>query len=56
MLVVGQQEQEQGLVSVRSRYEGNEGQKPLAEFMEGLLEEIRTKEIRVELPEEEKKR
>ncbi len=56
MLVVGQQEQEQGLVSVRSRYEGNEGQKPLEEFMERLLEEIRTKEIRVELPEEEKKK
>jgi threonyl-tRNA synthetase len=56
MLVVGQQEEEQGLVSVRSRYEGNEGQKPLADFKAQILEEIRTKEIRVELPEEEKKK
>ena len=56
MLVVGQQEQEQGLVSVRSRYEGNEGQKPIADFKAQICEEIRTKEIRVELPEEEKKK
>ncbi len=56
MLVVGQQEQEQGLVSVRSRFEGNEGQKPLAEFVDAICKEIRTKEIRVELPEEEKKK
>ena len=56
MLVVGEQEEADGLVSVRSRYEGNEGQKPLKEFMDQILEEIRTKEIRVELPEDEKKR
>ncbi|MCR5654231.1 MAG: threonine--tRNA ligase, partial [Lachnospiraceae bacterium] len=56
MLVVGEQEANAGLVSVRSRYEGNEGQKPLDEFMKALLHEIETKEIRVELPEEEKKR
>lgn len=54
MLVVGASEEEQGLVSVRSRFAGNEGQKPLAEFIEQICKEIRTKEIREELPEEEK--
>ena len=54
MLVVGAQEEQDGTVSVRSRYEGNEGTKPLADFIDQLCEEIRTKEIRVELPEEEK--
>ncbi len=56
MLVVGQQEQEQGLVSVRSRFEGNEGQKSIEEFVDAICKEIRTKEIRVELPEDEKKK
>ena len=46
MLVVGQQEEEQGLVSVRSRYKGDEGQKALADFVADICEEIRTKEIR----------
>ena len=54
MLVVGANEEEQGLVSVRSRFAGNEGQKPLAEFIDQICKEIRTKEIRQELPEEEK--
>ena len=54
MLVVGAQEEQDGTVSVRSRYEGNEGTKLLADFVDQLCEEIRTKEIRVELPEEEK--
>ena len=54
MLVVGAQEEQDGTVSVRSRYEGNEGTKPLADFIDQICEEIRTKEIRVELPEEEK--
>ena len=53
MLVVGQQEEEEGLVSVRSRFAGDEGQKPLAEFLDQICEEIRTKEIRRELPQEE---
>jgi len=56
MLVVGQQEEEQGLVSVRSRYEGNEGQKSIEEFVDAICKEIRTKEIRTELPEDEKKK
>ena len=54
MLVVGQQEEADETVSVRSRYVGNEGIKPLNEFVNQICEEIRTKELRVELPEEEK--
>lgn len=56
MLIVGEQEEAAGLVSVRSRFEGNEGQKPLEEFKKQILAEIASKEIRKELPEEEKKR
>ena len=54
MLVVGQQEEADGTVSVRSRFAGNEGVKPLAEFIAQVSREIRTKEIRKELPEDEK--
>ncbi|MDO4632625.1 MAG: threonine--tRNA ligase [Eubacteriales bacterium] len=46
MLVVGAKEEEEGVVSVRSRYLGDEGQKPLADFIDALAKEIRTKEIR----------
>lgn len=46
MLIVGQKEEEEGLVSVRSRYLGDEGQKPLDKFIDELCKEIRTKEIR----------
>lgn len=46
MLVVGQQEEEQNVVSVRSRFLGDEGQKPLADFIDAICKEIRTKEIR----------
>ncbi len=46
MLVVGAKEEEEGLVSVRSRFLGDEGQKSLAQFMEEIKEEIRTKKIR----------
>lgn len=56
MLVVGEQEQADKLVSVRSRFEGNEGQKPLTQFIADIKEEIDSKSIRTELPEEEKKR
>ncbi len=48
MLVVGQQEEEEGLVSVRSRFAGDEGQKPLSQFLDQICEEIRTKKIRRE--------
>lgn len=54
MLVVGQKEQDEGSVSVRSRFIGNEGTKPISDFISQICEEIRTKEIRRELPEEEK--
>ncbi len=46
MLVVGQNEQEEGKVSVRSRYAGDEGQKELRVFIDEITKEIRTKEIR----------
>jgi threonyl-tRNA synthetase len=46
MLVVGQKEEEEGVVSVRSRFLGDEGQKPLAVFAEDICKEIRTREIR----------
>lgn len=40
MLVVGAKEEEDGLVAVRSRFEGDEGQKNLADFIAALQEEI----------------
>lgn len=43
MLVVGQQEEEDGLVSVRSRFAGDEGQMPLESFIDMICKEIRTK-------------
>lgn len=46
MLVVGQKEEEEGVVSVRSRFNGDEGQRPLADFMDDISREIRTKEIK----------
>lgn len=46
MLVVGQKEQDDEVVSVRSRYKGDEGQKKLSDFIDDITEEIRTKEIR----------
>ena len=48
MLVVGAQEEVDGTVSVRSRFAGDEGVKPLAEFINQICEEIRTKAIRKE--------
>ncbi len=46
MLVIGQKEEEDGLVSVRSRYNGDEGQKSLDSFIDEICREIRTKEIK----------
>ena len=46
MLVVGQNEEADGTVSVRSRYAGDEGVKSVDAFLEELLKEIETKEIR----------
>lgn len=54
MLVVGAKEEESGVVSVRSRFAGDEGQKSLADFIAVVKEEIEKKEIReVEKAEEE---
>ena len=53
MLIVGQKEEEEGLVSVRSRFAGDEGQKSLDAFIDQICKEIRTKEIREELPQED---
>lgn len=55
MLVVGQQEAENKTVSVRSRFEGDEGSKPLSEFVNAICEEIRTKAIREKKVSEEEK-
>lgn len=55
MLVVGQQEEADGTVSVRSRFAGDEGIKKLDEFIDAICKEIRTKEIRKEIPLEERK-
>ena len=54
MLVVGAKEEEEKVVSVRSRFLGDEGQKDLDVFISDILEEIRTKAIREEYKEESK--
>ena len=46
MLGVGAKEEEAGMVSVRSRFAGDEGQKSLAAFIEAIKEEINAKTIR----------
>ncbi len=46
MLVVGAKEEEEGKVSVRSRYLGDEGAKELDTFIDEISKEIRTKEIK----------
>lgn len=52
MLVVGQNEEAEGTVSVRSRFAGDEGQQTLDTFIDAICKEIRTKEIRKEVSEE----
>ncbi len=54
MLIVGEKEEADGTVSVRSRFAGDEGVKPLQAFIDQIEEEIRTKTIREETVEEEK--
>ena len=46
MLVVGQKEEEEGTVAVRSRFAGDEGARSLDVFIGDLLKEIETKENR----------
>ncbi len=54
MLVVGQKEEEEGTVSVRSRFAGDEGSSSLEAFMEKIGKEIGAREMRKAEPAEEK--
>ena len=54
MLVVGQKEEEDGVVSVRSRFAGDEGQKDLDQFIKAVQEEVASKTIRQVENKEEK--
>ena len=55
MLVVGQKEEEDGAVSVRSRFKGDEGQTSLESFIENIKKEIVSREARaVEVKAEQK--
>lgn len=53
MLIVGEKEESDKTVSVRSRFAGDEGVKELSVFIEQIAKEIRTKEIRKEEVKEE---
>ena len=55
MLVVGQKEEEDGVVSVRSRFKGDEGQTSLESFIENIKKEIVSREAHaVEVKAEQK--
>ena len=54
MLVVGAKEEEDGLVSVRSRFEGDEGQKTLSDFLAAIKMEIQAKTAREVKKEDDK--
>ena len=54
MLVVGAKEEEDGLVSVRSRFEGDEGQKSLSDFLAAIKMEIQAKTAREVKKEDDK--
>ena len=54
MLVVGAKEEEDGLVSVRTRFEGDEGQKTLADFLAAIKMEIQAKTAREVKKEDDK--
>ena len=55
MLIAGQKEEEEGTVSVRSRFKGDEGSANLADFIESIKKETASREIRqVEVKKEEK--
>ncbi len=56
MLVVGAKEEEEGLVSVRSRFAGDEGQKTIADFLASLKEEIASRTARETVVKEEEKK
>ena len=46
MLVVGQKEEEEGVVSVRSRFAGDEGARSLDAYIASIKEEIEMQAIR----------
>ena len=54
MLVVGAKEEEDGLVSIRSRFEGDEGQKSLPDFLAAIKMEIQAKTAREVKKEDDK--
>ena len=54
MLIVGAKEEEDGVVSVRSRFKGDEGQKGLDAFISDIKEEIKNRENRKVEVEEQK--
>ena len=54
MLVVGAKEEEENTVSVRSRFEGDEGAKSLDDFIAAITEEIKNRENRKVEVEEQK--
>ena len=54
MLVVGAKEEEEGTVSVRSRFAGDEGAKSLDDFIAAITEEIKNRENRKVEVEEQK--
>ena len=56
MLVVGAKEEEEKLVSVRSRFAGDEGQTTLDAFLDNIKEEIRTRVLRETVAEEDEKK
>lgn len=52
MLIAGQKEEEEGSVSVRSRFAQDEGSKSLEAFIADIQKEIQTKEIRKKIEDE----
>ena len=56
MLVVGAKEEEENKVSVRSRFEGDEGRRDLAEFIADIKEEAASKVLRESKVQEENKK
>ena len=56
MLIVGAKEEEEKLVSVRSRFAGDEGQTTLDAFRDNIKEEIRTRVLRETVAEEDEKK
>ena len=52
MLIIGEKEENEGVISVRSRDEGELGQIKVEEFLDAILEKIETRENIAEFIEE----